>query len=240
VLLAALLPVGALIGAGLARRALWNRQQQQRHAAEQLGDGERLLECSPGRSGWVPSGDARAGSGGLEGTAFVGRKHARLRALVDSELSGQRHSVAILPLESLPAALSHHVGSLRKQGRSSSSRRGGSSGSGSPVSRQEGSTPSMDFLSAADASALAAAAAAGAADAAERGDHLRPITPPIEAEPSAISTGTKSSSSEPLAGSRQWGLDTSSLQLHPQELEVGAPGFLLAPAARRRVQHSMT
>ena len=111
VVLAAMVPLAALVAAATIGRALWKRgqwtsQHQLRTEEQQHGV---LLVPQP-FSGARSGGDAM--QLGQEGAMLHGTR-ARLRALLQDAVRGQREAVALLPLEALPAALAHQLGSMR-------------------------------------------------------------------------------------------------------------------------------
>jgi hypothetical protein len=112
VVLAAMVPLAALLAAATAGRALWNRgqwkSQHQLWTVDQH-DGRRLV--------LQPLGGARSGDNttrpGLEGVMVHGTR-ARLRTLLRDSIRCQREGVALLPLKALPGALAHQLGSMHR------------------------------------------------------------------------------------------------------------------------------
>ena len=184
--------------------SLLHHNQQQRHSSAPA-----LLHAEAGEAGDAPM--------------LSRRGQARLAALLQAELGGQQLGIELMPLDALPAALAHQLGSLRKAVAAGSSLQGS----------RRGTRPLL----------LAAAeeAVAGGAGAADRlpedadpllssgrwaaGLDLR--APGSRLAISASGSGGRSgggrssSSSSGPPTSRQWGLPTDSLRLPSSDLTVG-------------------
>jgi hypothetical protein len=166
-------------------------RQRQRRTSSAAGSSERNV-AEEGGSPLLP----------------MNRGQDRLAALLHAELGSQQHrGIEMLPLEALPAALAHQLGSLRTAEKSSGAARSAASRAG---------------------------AAARAADVAQwvpkEAQQLPPTQQAGEVEMDLLPGVNQAGGMPGIQGgygsmpppSRQWGLPTDSLQVSPGQLEVSA------------------
>ena len=224
--MASLAVLSAVAVAAVAGRVMLRRGQPRR---AEPGAGQRSHEMHSllhhqrqRRTSSVAGSSSRERSAAGEGGSPLlpgSRGQERLAALLHAELgSQQQRGIEMLPLEALPAALAHQLGSLRKATKSAGAAR---------------AAASRAAAAAREAPAAAAAAAARAADVANwvpaeahqllsaqnAGEIGLEVPPGVNQAGGAPSINEGDDGSAPPL-SRQWGLPTDSLQVSPGHMEV--------------------
>jgi hypothetical protein len=210
-ILAALLPVGALLAAGVMGQRLWHRKQRR------AGDGglqlsqrhrEDLHSLLPQPGNGVPASTGRSALGSMARRG----KRSRLAALLQQVIGDQREGLMMVPMAKLPTALAHQLGSVRK----------------AAASRQ---TRSSRAAAAADGGMLphelaaAVSAFSGTADTSDASSWSSRDLELAVLDPLAAAQSSGDSSNSP-SGSRHWGLQTTSLQVPLGALTVSGIGWL--------------
>ena len=209
--LASLLALGVVAGAGIFGQAIWRRTRRQKQVGGQTDEHSLLL------ARWSNSRSASDGTTrSSHSTSSLGlTRRTRVAAVLGEpcEHGGRRRGLEILTLDPLQAALAHWLASQPKA---------------VPGATSSSPAPATDVT----ADTSIASAHMANADAPHQLDaacgSLPKSVPCQELAPSSMGAGGSSgSASGSLASQRQWGLDTYSLQLATDELEVGRPPLLL-------------
>ena len=208
-ILAALLPVGALLAAGAMGQRLWRRKQQRTGGGGlQLSQRQRedLHSLRPQPGDDVP---ANAGRSALGSMARRG-KRSRLAALLQQVIGDQREGLMMVPIAKLPTALAHQLGSVRKAA-ASRQRRGSR-----PAAAADGGMLPYELAAPLSASS-GTAYTSDASSWASRDLELAVLDPLAAAQSSGGSSNSPS-------GSRHWRLQTTSLQVPLGALTVSGIG----------------